>query len=258
MVAQSINELTTNRPGLVEEKYQVGINGLDRNENLSLHKSSEEQMMSRDDLLAELEGFGINVSAFDSLPNMILADILASLKGMMSVQTGRRGRASKSTSELHEGPPILSNTDKKILKTLITSNGNVSSLTLSKNLDIPLSTVQRRRKRLEATLLEEVYSLRMEKFGLRSAILFVTTSSASTELIGREILSWDNEVVSVKRCMGENAIDLQVEVVFESNKELLMIIERIKSVEGVTKVSWSEAVKVIGRNTKIYERAVQA
>lgn len=257
MVAQSINELGKNSAGLVEQKLAVEITDFAHNENLSLLTDSNGQLLSRDELIAELEAFGINVNAFESLPNMILADILVSLKGIANTHSRRRGRPSRNTTETQEGPPILSNTDKKILKTLITSNGNVSSLTLSKNLDIPLSTVQRRRKRLEANLLEEVYSLRMEKFGLRSAILFVTTCNASAESIGREILSWDNEVVSVKRCMGENSIDLQVEVVFESNKELLTIIERIKSVEGVTKVSWSEAVKVIGRNPRIYERAIQ-
>lgn len=258
MVAQSINELTENRAGLVEQKTQVGIAGLGQNEDLSLSADLDKQSLSRDELLAELEGFGIDVTTFDSLPTMILVDILMSLKGIMTTSIGHKGRASRGGSEPHQGPPILSATDKKILQTLLTSNGGVSSLTLSKNLDIPLSTVQRRRKRLEANLLDEMYSLKLDKFGLRSGVLFVTTSSPSTELIGREILSWDNEVVSVKRCIGENSIDLQVEVVFESNKELLTIIERVKSVEGVTKVSWSEAVKVIGRNTRIYERAIQA
>jgi DNA-binding Lrp family transcriptional regulator len=246
MVAQSINELTDNRTGLVEE-IQMNIADLDQSKS-----------MSRDDLLIELEGFGIDVEAFDSLPTVIIADILASLRKIMNTPLGRKERSPRGGSGSHEGPPILSETDKKILKTLLTSSGNVSSLTLSKNLDIPLSTVQRRRKRLEASLLEEVYSLRMDKFGLRSAILFLTTSSGSTELIGREILSWDNEVVSVKRCIGENSVDLQVEIVFESNKELLTIMERIKSVDGVTNVSWSEAVKVIGKNTRIYERAIHA
>lgn len=255
MVAQSINELTDSRKGLVEG-IQLGISDLDQDEDVSL-SSDLRKTMSRDELLIELEGFGINVETFDSLPTLIIADILASLRRIMNAQVVRKGRSSKGGLGSHDGPPILSATDKKILKTLLTSNGNVSSLTLSKNLDIPLSTVQRRRKRLEANLLEEAYSLRMEKFGLRSAILFITTSSSSTELIGREILSWDNEVVSVKRCIGENSVDLQAEIVFESNKELLTIIERIKSVEGVTNVSWSEAVKVIGKNTRIYERAIQ-
>ena len=254
MVAQSINELTENQSGLVGQESQLGF----RNENMSLSAEFEKKTLSRDDMLAELEGFGIDVTTFESLPTMIITDILTSLKEIMNAPPARKGRASRSGSETNEGPPILSETDKKILKTLLTSNGNVSSLTLSKNLDIPLSTVQRRRKRLEANLLDEVYSLRMDKFGLRNAALFVTTCKGSTELIGREILSWDNEVVSVKRCIGENSVDLQAEIVFESNKELLAIIERIKSIEDVTNVSWSEAVKVIGRNTGIYERALRA
>lgn len=257
MVAQSINELTEKQTGLAGQRIQTNMRSLGDDEKKLRSADLKEPTLSRDELLAELEGFGVNILAFDSLPTMILADVLMSFKGIMNGTAGRKGRKLRSSSESHEEPPILSATDKKILKTLLTSNGSVSSLTLSKNLDIPLSTVQRRRKRLEANLLDETYSLKLDKFGLRSAVLFITTSSASTELIGREILSWDNEVESVKRCIGENSIDLQVEVVFESNKELLTIIERIKAVEGVTKVSWSEAIKMIGRNSKIYERAIQ-
>jgi DNA-binding Lrp family transcriptional regulator len=199
----------------------------------------------------------MDVEPFDSLPNMILADILASLKDVVNAHASRRGRPAKRAAETPDGPPILSNTDKKILKSLLTSNGSISSLTLSKSLDIPLSTVQRRRKRLEANLLETSYSIRIEKFGLRSATLFVTISCASAESIGREILSLDNEVISVRRCIGENSIDLQAEVLFESNKELLGIIERIKSIEGVSNVSWSEAIKVIGRNAECFQRVIQ-
>jgi DNA-binding Lrp family transcriptional regulator len=214
-------------------------------------------MSPREEILAELEALGMDVEPFDSLPNMILADILASLKDVVSAHASRRGRPAKRAAEMPDGPPILSGTDKKILKSLLTSNGSISSLTLSKSLDIPLSTVQRRRKRLEANLLETSYSIRIEKFGLRSATLFVTVNCASAESIGREVLSLDNEVISVKRCIGENSIDLQAEVLFESNKELLGIIERIKSIEGVSNVSWSEAIKMIGRNAECFQRVIQ-
>jgi DNA-binding Lrp family transcriptional regulator len=214
-------------------------------------------MSPREEILAELETLGIDVEPFDSLPNMILTDILASLKDIVNAHSIRRGRPAKRATESVDSPPILSSTDKKILKALLTSNGSISSLTLSKNLDIPLSTVQRRRKRLEANLLETSYSIRIERFGLRSASLFVTVTCGSADSIGREILSFDREVLSVKRCIGENSIDLQAEVLFESNKELLSIIERIKSIDGVSSVSWSEAIKTIGRNVESFQRVIQ-
>lgn len=256
MVSESITELREIQPDFAKQNSGL-ITSSVQNENRLLHADTKENMSPREEILAELEALGMDVEPFDSLPNMILADILASLKDIVNAHSIRRGRPSKRATDVSDGPPLLSNTDKKILKALLTSNGSISSLTLSKNLDIPLSTVQRRRKRLEANLLETSYAIKIEKFGLRSADLFVTTTGVSPELIGREILSWDKEVISVKRCIGENSIDLQVEVLFESNKELLATIERIKSIEGISNVSWSEAIKVIGRNAESYQRVIQ-
>lgn len=256
MVAQSINEFTENQSGLAARRPQSDTIGHIQKANMLT--DFESTALSRDELLAELETFGINITTLDSLPTMVLVDILASFKEMMNAPAHRASRSLRNGSDSYGSSPVLSKTDRKILKTLLTSKGNVSSLTLSKNLDIPLSTVQRRRKRLEANLLEQMYNLKMEKFGLRSATIFVTTSKSSADLIGNEILSWANDVASVKRCIGENSIDLQVDVIFDSNKELLRIMEMIKSIEGVAKVFWSEPVKTIGRNTEIYERVLQS
>jgi DNA-binding Lrp family transcriptional regulator len=219
----------------------------------------EKSRLSKEEILSELEGMSINTDSIESLPENVLRELLSGLKNLTSqFYQGRRGRPPKSETEVALEPPILSNADKKILKSLIASSCNVSSLTLSRELGIPLSTVQRRRKRLEANLIETVYHLKLEKFGWRSASLFVTTSSASAKQIGEEAMSWDKEVIAVKRCMGENAADLQIEIIFKSNKELCDIMERIKSVEGVRSVSWSESIESIGRNTNFYERIVES
>ncbi len=252
MVSESITEFREIRTDYKQDPTTPSA----QNDSMT-HADLKGGMSPREEILAELEALGIDVEPFDSLPNMILSDILVSLKDIVNAHLSRRGRPTKRATETPDGPPILSNTDKKILKALLTSNGGISSLTLSKSLDIPLSTVQRRRKRLEANLLETSYSIKIEKFGLRSATLFVTVTSGSAESIGREILSFDREVLSVKRCIGENSIDLQAEVLFESNKELLAIIERIKSIEGVSNVSWSEAIKMIGRNAESFQRVIQ-
>jgi DNA-binding Lrp family transcriptional regulator len=254
MVSESITEFREIR---ADYKQDSGLATNSAQDHGLVQNDTKGDMSPREEILAELETLGIDVERFDSLPNMILAEILASLKDIVNAHASRRGRPAKRATESIDSPPILSSTDKKILKALLTSNGSISSLTLSKNLDIPLSTVQRRRKRLEANLLETSYSIRIERFGLRSASLFVTVTCSSADAIGREILSFEREVLSVRRCIGENSIDLQAEVLFESNKELLSIIERIKSIEGVSNVSWSEAIKTIGRNVESFQRVIQ-
>lgn len=253
MASDSVTELRKIQTGPLERGSGLTVNSASG--NFMIH-SDKDEVSTREQILADLEGLGIEIEPFHSLPNTILADVFASLKNIADTQSGRRGRFTKRTTERADGPPMLSNTDKKIIQALLNSKGSISSLTLSKNLDIPLSTVQRRRKRLEASLLETSYTIKFEKFGLRSATLFITTASGSADSIGREIVSFDREVISVKRCFGESSVDLQAKVIFKSNRDLLAIIEKIKSLDGVSNVSWLETIKVIGQNTESFQHAI--
>src|SRR5690606_12332053 len=125
--------------------------------------------------------------------------------------------------------PVLSSADRKILKSLLASGGRVSSLKLSRELDIPLSTVQRRRKRLEELFLETSYVLKVDKFGWRRATLFISTQNGLTSSVAREVLGWEDSIISVNRVMGGSEIDLQLEYIFRQNSELLELIEKIRA-----------------------------
>jgi len=72
--------------------------------------------------------------------------------------------------------PLLSLIDKMILKEILSPNENKKSGSMSKKLEIPLTTIQRRRKRLEKEFLEEDYTLLLEKFGWRRVDFFISTS----------------------------------------------------------------------------------
>ncbi len=61
----------------------------------------------------------------------------------------------------------LSNIDRKILQILLSPNGNKTSSSLSKELGVPITTIRRRRKRLEKEFLKSYYVLDIEKFGWR-------------------------------------------------------------------------------------------
>lgn len=140
----------------------------------------------------------------------------------------------------------LSDVDKKMLQTLLASSGRVSSLALSRKLEIPLTTIQRRRKRLESEFLEVAYSLKLDKLGWRNADLLISTSKGVASAIGKELLT-HNSITRVCRSIGEHTIDLHAEIVFKNNSELLNVIEWIKSLDGVKDVVWTEPVEVVGK-----------
>src|SRR5574339_800015 len=144
-------------------------------------------------------------------------------------------------------PKIMTAVDKKMLQTLLASSGRISSLALSRKLEIPLTTIQRRRKRLESEFLEVAYSLKLEKLGWRKADLLISTSKGKASSIGKELLT-HNAVTRVCRSIGEHTIDLHAEVVFKNNTELLHVIEWIKALDGISGVMWTEPVELVGKN----------
>ena len=87
-----------------------------------------------------------------------------------------------------------------------------SSIVLSKNLGVPLTTIQRRRKNLERDYLETSYSLKLEKSGWRRVDLFIATRMGKTNHIAQQLLSF-KEVTYVGKSIGEHTIDLRAEII---------------------------------------------
>lgn len=209
--------------------------------------------VSRQEIIKELETLGINASSFHQLSINELQDLLKTVMQMVNDSKQRKRSAKRGDKDQ---TPVLSPVDKKILKTLLSSTGEISSLTLSRELDIPLSTVQRRRKRLEADFLEASYSPKLEKLGWRVAMLFVHTEKGNTIGVGKEILSWKDSTVRVWRAIGAETTDIITEAIFKENKDLMDIIERVKAIKGVTNISWIELVSTLGKNDQCFESII--
>jgi DNA-binding Lrp family transcriptional regulator len=140
----------------------------------------------------------------------------------------------------------LSDLDRKMLRLLLDSEGSISTHEISVQLGIPLSTIQRRRKRLEEEYLIKHYSLDPMKFGFRRIDLLIYTEGGETMNIGRELLKRE-EVTFAARTIGEHTIDLRVEVFVKDNGVLLDLLETVKAMKGVRDVVWTEVIETIGR-----------
>ncbi len=213
---------------------------------------TDSKPISRQEIIRELEGLGIKASSFNQLSINELQELLKTIMHVVNESRQRKRGAKRNRDQT----PVLSPVDKKILKTLLSSTGETSSLMLSRELDIPLSTVQRRRKRLEADFLEASYSPKLEKLGWRVAMLFVNTEKGNTMAVGKEILSWKDSIVRVWRAIGAETTDVITEAIFKDNRELMDIIERIKAIKGVTNLSWVELVSTIGKNDQCFESII--
>jgi DNA-binding Lrp family transcriptional regulator len=160
---------------------------------------------------------------------------------------------SKNTTPISK----LSESDKEILKVLLSPDNGIkrSSSLLAEKLRIPLTTIQRRKKRLEKDFLTSSYTLNLEKFGWRRVDLLIYTRNGKTDSVAYRLLE-NEEVVYVGKSIGEHTIDLRVEIVVRDNSELLNILEKVKAMDGVNDVIWSEIVQVVGRKRSIPSRII--
>lgn len=144
----------------------------------------------------------------------------------------------------------ISSIDRKILKILLAPNGQKTTKSISTKLGIPVTTVRRRRKRLESTFLKLHYVLDIEKFGWRRVDFFISIRNGMVNAVAKKLIELD-DVTYVGKSIGEHTIDLRVETIVKDNSVLLDLLEMIKSMEGVKDVVWSEIVSVVGRKISI-------
>ena len=166
---------------------------------------------------------------------------------------GSKGRSSKHNVPISK----LSHSDREILKVLLSPENGLkrSTLLLASKLRIPQTTIRRRRKRLEKDFLNSSYTLNLEKFGWRRVDLLISTRRGKTDSVANKLLH-NKEVVYVGKSIGEHTIDLRVEIIIKDNGELLNILEKVKSMDGVNDVVWSEIVQVVGRKRSIPSKII--
>ena len=96
-----------------------------------------------------------------------------------------------------------------MLKEILSPSGNKSSVSMSRKLEISMTTLQRRRKRLEKEFLEQDCTLLLNKFGWRRIDFFISTSGGKTDALANDLLAM-NQVTAVGKSIGDHTIDLRV------------------------------------------------
>lgn len=148
---------------------------------------------------------------------------------------------------------LLSKNDKKILKILLAPNSKIcfhiasdgSDKAIAKQLTIPIADVKICRKKLEANFLKILYVMTLVGLGRRRIDFFIATTKGLTLPISKSLMKLQN-VVSVGRSIGEPKIDLRAELIVKDNGQLLELLEKVKGMNGVQDVVWSEIVQVMG------------
>ena len=125
-----------------------------------------------------------------------------------------------------------------------------STANISKQMGLPITTIRRRRKRLERDFLKVHYVLDIEKFGWRRVDFFISIMQGKIDQVADNLMKL-NDVTSVCKSIGEHTIDLRVETIVKDNSVLLNLLEDIKAMDGVRDVVWSEIVSIVAQKISI-------
>lgn len=138
----------------------------------------------------------------------------------------------------------INETDKKIIELLISgsddANNIISTNSIAKSLQIPLSTVQRRIKKLyKNQIISKKIELNYDKIGYKRGLLHIYLQHGLLKRIGNFIGN-KKGILSVSVHVGNS--DLVALFVYKNSIDLLETMNEIKQIDGVERLLWSEEV----------------
>ena len=110
--------------------------------------------------------------------------------------------------------------------------------------------VKKRRELLEKQHLEYGYHMDTKGVGHRRLDLQIATHRGLTLPIAKALLKM-REIVTVGRSIGRSSIDLKSEVIIKDNEHLVDLLDRVRGLDGVEDVVWSEIVHIVGKKGSV-------
>lgn len=141
------------------------------------------------------------------------------------------------------------NTNLRILENIIL-NPNIKSSEIAKKIKVPLSTIQRRRSRIESSsMLKKKFEIDTKKIGLRSADMLIKVTKGQIESVADQIFKRHSKsILEMSVRIGQLDFNLVAKVVYKDSDEIYRIIETVNTIDYVESIQWSEIVKILISN----------
>jgi len=150
----------------------------------------------------------------------------------------------EAPSEFRNGPE-LDDLDLNIVNELL-DDSEISSTNIANKYGKPLSTIQRRRTRLERSILLKNYAINVKFVNWRSGEIFVKVQEGKTEEVAKDVFNkYQNNITLVSTTMN-NVGNLIIHIYFGTSPQMFSIIEDIRRMPKVAEVLYAEHIEVIG------------
>jgi DNA-binding Lrp family transcriptional regulator len=143
---------------------------------------------------------------------------------------------------------LVDDTNLKIVEELV-KNPSTNSASLATKLGMPLSSLQRRRAKLEKSILTKAYHIDLKASGGKMGDTIINVDKGrSREVAGSILKKFKSNVMNVStRINSEHNVAAQI--IYNDTAELHNLLENIKAMPYVTNLQWSEMVEMIGDNS---------
>jgi len=159
--------------------------------------------------------------------------------------------ASKKQKMETENPIVLNDgyelddLDLKIVNDLL-DDSTASSTVIANKYGRPLSTIQRRRSRLEKGVLLKNYSINVSKTNWRSGEIFVRVLKGRTEEVAGDIFNKYASNVTLVSTTMNNVGNLIIHIYYRNSPQMFSILEELRRMPGVDDVMYAEHIDIVG------------
>jgi DNA-binding Lrp family transcriptional regulator len=116
---------------------------------------------------------------------------------------------------------------------------------MAKKLGVPLSTVQRRKTKLESSVLAKRYDLNTHNLGWRGAEILMLVENGKADYLAQELMEKFDKVIGTSTRINTTS-NLAAYVGFRNSEELHELMEKLRAIPHVTNLEWSEIVRETG------------
>ncbi len=173
----------------------------------------------------------------------------------MKKKRQNNGNNKGNNKSIHRQKLVAGSLDAKIIEELL-NDAFISSTDISKKHRSPLSTVQRRRRHLENTILTRRYEIDLKNQGFRiGEMTVIPENGASEEIIDGIFSKYANHILSITVKI-DSLLILAVMVYFKTTTEIHDIMVGVHSMPGVQQVKFAETVEIIRNKRNEIGKAV--
>lgn len=111
-----------------------------------------------------------------------------------------------------------------------------------------MSTVQRRKTRLERSLLRRKYELNTHDLGWRNAELLMLVENGIADRMARELIEKYDNIISTSIRINTNT-NLAACIGYRNSNELHELMEKLRAMPNISNLEWSEIVRESGNKS---------